>query len=104
AGAGRWLRPAGDTHRAGLTTETGGAVARPQQQGDKIMTFTIDSDNNITAFPTPDHAEAAIGAGAQAFTSQKDLAKLAAEWPISRLVETWNSFAGAPPFGDLKPV
>jgi hypothetical protein len=68
------------------------------------MTFTIDSDNNITAFPTPDHAEAAIGAGAQAFTSQKDLAKLAAEWPISRLVETWNSFAGAPPFGDLKPV
>jgi hypothetical protein len=68
------------------------------------MKFTIDNDNNITAFPTPDHAEAAIGAGAQAFTSQKDLAKLAAEWPISRLVETWNSFAGAPPFGDLKPV
>ena len=67
-------------------------------------TFTINEDNNITAFPTPDHAEAAIGAGAQPFTSQKDLAKVTAEWPISRLVETWNSFAGVPPFGDLKPV
>jgi hypothetical protein len=41
---------------------------------------TISSDNNITAFPTPDHAEAAIGAGAQLFTSQEELAKLAAEW------------------------
>ena len=69
-----------------------------------MTTFTINEDNNITAFPTPDHAEAAIGAGAQPFTSQKDLAKVTAEWPISRLVETWNSFAGAPPFGDLKPV
>jgi len=69
-----------------------------------MTTFTINEDNNITAFPTPDHAEAAIGAGAQPFTSQKDLAKVTAEWPISRLVETWNSFAGVPPFGDLKPV
>jgi hypothetical protein len=28
AGAGRWLRPAGDTDRAGLKTQTGGAAAR----------------------------------------------------------------------------
>ena len=26
-----------------------------------MKTFTIDNDNNITAFPTPDHAEAAVG-------------------------------------------
>jgi hypothetical protein len=52
-----------------------------------MKTFTIDSDNNITAFPTPDHAEAAVGAGSQPFTSQKQLAKLAAACPAGRLVE-----------------
>ena len=27
-----------------------------------------------------------------------------AEWPISRLLEVWNSFAGVAPFTDCKPV
>jgi hypothetical protein len=40
----------------------------------------------------------------QSFSTPKELAKLTAEWPISRLVETWNSFAGVAPFDDLKPV
>src|ERR1017187_6900165 len=62
-----------------------------------MKTFTIDTDNNITAFPTPDHAEAAVGAGAQAFTSQKQLAELASAWPAERLVEIWNSLPGAEP-------
>jgi hypothetical protein len=70
----------------------------------KMTTFTIDAENNITAFPTHDHAEAAIGAGAQSFTNQVELAKLTAEWRASRLVETWNGFAGVAPFSDLKPV
>jgi hypothetical protein len=47
-----------------------------------MKTFTIDNDNNITAFPTPDHAEAAIGAGTQPFTSQKQLAELTAAWQV----------------------
>ena len=38
------------------------------------------------------------------FRQPKELAKLAAEWPASRLVDTWNSFAGVAPFDDLKPV
>jgi hypothetical protein len=59
-----------------------------------MTTFTIDAENNITAFPTPDHAEAAVGAGAQAFTSQKELAELAAAWPAERLVAIWNSLPG----------
>ena len=62
--------------------------------------FTIDSDNNITAL-------AGLPAGtdeSQSFTNQKELAKLTAEWPASRLVDTWNSFAGVAPFDDLKPV
>jgi hypothetical protein len=64
------------------------------------MTFTIDTDNNITAHAAAPAAQDNLAA----FASQKDLSKATAEWPISRLVETWNSFAGAPPFGDLKPV
>ena len=41
---------------------------------------------------------------AQPFASEKELAKLAAEWPGSRLAEIWNSFAGVAPFSELKPV
>jgi hypothetical protein len=62
--------------------------------------FTIDSDNNITV-------HAALPAGAdesQSFSTAKELAKLTGEWPASRLVDTWNSFAGVAPFDDLKPV
>jgi hypothetical protein len=65
-----------------------------------MTTFTIDTDNNITAHAAAPAAQDNLAV----FASQKELAKVTAEWPISRLVETWNSFAGAPPFGDLKPV
>jgi len=65
-----------------------------------MATFTIDSDNNITAL-------AGVPAAAdnlQSFSTAQELAKLTADWPASRLVETWNSFAGVAPFDDLKPV
>ena len=65
-----------------------------------MATFTIDTDNNIAA-----HTETpAASDNLQAFATEKDLAKLAAEWPGSRLVEVWNSFAGVAPFTELKPV
>jgi hypothetical protein len=65
-----------------------------------MPTFTIDSDNNITA-----HAGLpASGDQSQSFSTAKELAALTAAWPVSRLVETWNSFAGVAPFDDLKPV
>jgi hypothetical protein len=67
-----------------------------------MKTFTIDNDNNITAFPTPDHAEAAVGAGSQPFPSQKQLAELAATWPPERLVEVWNSLPGVEPVKSFK--
>jgi hypothetical protein len=67
-----------------------------------MKTFTIDTDNNITAFPTPDHAEAAVGSGSQAFTNQKQLADLAAAWPTERLVEIWNSLPGVEPVKGFK--
>ncbi len=69
-----------------------------------MTTFTIDSDQNIIAYSTPEAAQDAQALGARAFTNQKELAKLSADWPISRLVETWNSFAGVAPFDELKPV
>ena len=63
--------------------------------------FAIDSDNAVTAFPAAEQ----IPEGQQQFASEKELAKLAAEWPPQRLVQIWNGFAGvAGPFGDLKPV
>jgi hypothetical protein len=65
-----------------------------------MSTFTIDSENNIAA-----HAEVPASSDhQQCFASEKELAKLAAEWPGSRLVEVWNSFAGVAPFSESKPV
>jgi hypothetical protein len=69
-----------------------------------MTSFTISSDNNITAFATPEGAQDSLALGALAFASQKELAKLAADWPTGRLAEIWNAFAGVAPFGDLKPV
>jgi hypothetical protein len=69
-----------------------------------MTTFTIDAENNIRAFPAAEQAEATAGAGVQTFTSQKELAQLAATWPVTRLADTWNGFAGVVPFGHLKPV
>ena len=65
-----------------------------------MSTFTIDSDCNITA-------RAGLPAGtdeSQSFSTANELAKLTADWPASRLVEIWNSFAGVAPFDDLKAV
>jgi len=71
---------------------------RPKEKS-IVATFTIDSDNNIVA-----HAALPAGAESQSFSSPKELAKLTAEWPVSGLVDTWNSFAGVAPFDELKPV
>jgi hypothetical protein len=65
-----------------------------------MSTFTIDSDHNITA-----HAGLLAGADeSQSFSNQKELASLTQHWPVARLVEAWNSFAGVAPFDELKPV
>jgi hypothetical protein len=65
-----------------------------------MTTFAIDTDNTITAYL----AGEAVPEDQARFSSEKELAKLAANWPAERLVEIWNGFAGVPPFGDLKPV
>ena len=66
-------------------------------------TYIIDADNclsveaDLTLDPNVQTAEGT-------FTTQEDLATMTKDWAASRLVEVWNSFAGAPPFADLKEV
>jgi Protein of unknown function (DUF3489) len=67
-----------------------------------MTTFTIDTDNNITAFAAPDQAEAVIAAGAQPFGTSEELTQLAAGWPAERLVAIWNSLPGVTPAKGFK--
>jgi hypothetical protein len=65
-----------------------------------MSTFTIDPDNNITALvEVPADADRST-----TFSTENELAKLVGEWPISRLIDAWNSFAGVAPFQELKPI
>ena len=72
--------------------------------GVAMNTFTIDTNNNITAFASLDEAQAAKIHNTEYFGSSQELAKLVASWPRTRPVEIWNSFAGVAPFTALKPV
>src|ERR1035437_390752 len=72
--------------------------------GVAMNTFTIDTNNNITAFASLDQAQAAKIHNAEYFGSPQELAKLVASWPRNRTVAIWNSFAGVEPFTSLKPV
>ncbi|MBS1853902.1 MAG: DUF3489 domain-containing protein [Acidobacteria bacterium] len=65
-----------------------------------MTTFAITNDNNITAFTAAEQ----IPEGQQRFATEKELAKVSAEWPITRFAEVWNGFAGVVPFDSLKPV
>jgi hypothetical protein len=67
-----------------------------------MTTFTIDTDNNITAFAAPDQAEAVITAGAQPFGSSEELTQLAAGWPAEGLLGIWNSLPGVTPAKEFK--
>jgi hypothetical protein len=50
-----------------------------------MKTFTIDEQNNITAFGTEEEAAATTVTPFDSFTSQKNLADLAASWSAERL-------------------
>jgi hypothetical protein len=68
-------------------------MSSPQwRQGEETMaTFTIDSDNNITGYAS---GEAVPDGNTERFTTDSELAQLAAQWPAARLVEVWNSIPG----------
>jgi hypothetical protein len=64
--------------------------------------FTIDNENNITAFATAEAAAAASTTPFDLFTDQKELTDLLAGWPAERLVATYNSLPGVKPVKALK--
>ena len=59
-----------------------------------MKSFSIDRENNITAFAKRVNAEAANG---DTFRSETELNELAAAWAASRLVEIWNGIPGCVP-------
>jgi len=59
-----------------------------------MATFTIDSENKITGYTA---GEAVPEGNAERFTTEGELAELAAHWPAARLVEVWNSIPGSKP-------
>jgi hypothetical protein len=67
-----------------------------------MTTFTIDGDNNIMAFGSAEEAAAGATTPFDSFTSQKELAELAAAWPAERLVAIWNSLPGVKPVEGFK--
>jgi len=67
-----------------------------------MTTFTIDSDNNITAFASAEEAAAATTTPFDSFASQKALAELLVGWPTNRLVALWNSLPGVEPVERFK--
>jgi hypothetical protein len=71
-------------------------VSREEERTD-MKTFTIDTDNNISAFATQEEAAATSTASLDSFSSRKELAQLAGTWPAERLVVIWNSLPGVKP-------
>jgi|HubBroStandDraft_1064217.scaffolds.fasta_scaffold252172_2 hypothetical protein len=67
-----------------------------------MTTFTIDTDNNITAHGTPEEAAATTATPFDTFTSQQELAELVAGWPAERLAAIWNSLPGVTPVKKFK--
>jgi hypothetical protein len=65
-----------------------------------MTTFTITAENNITAFAAAEQ----VPEGQNRFATEKEFAKLSADWPLTRFPEVWNAFAGVVPFDSLKPV
>ena len=66
-----------------------------------MTTFTIDSDNNFSAFGSAEEA-AATTAPFDSFSSQQELATLVAGWPGERLVAVWNGLPGVEPVKKFK--
>ena len=72
------------------------------KEGTYMKTFTIDAENNISAFATQEEAAATTTTPFDSFASQKELAVLATQWPAERLVAIWNSLPGVKPVKSFK--
>ena len=77
-------------------SSTAGFHRRDRKKRTFMQTFTIDSENNITFYASLKQTEGSAE-GTETFSSPKELGKLAAQWPVARLVEIWNSLPGVVP-------
>jgi hypothetical protein len=67
-----------------------------------MQTFTIDSENNISAFAAAEEAAAATQIPFDSFASETELAELVAGFPTGRLLGLWNSLPGVTPVKSFK--
>jgi hypothetical protein len=67
-----------------------------------VTTFTINETNEIVAFSTPEEASVAVQTPFDSFTSEQELAELAAGWPAERLLAILNSLPGEKPTKKFK--
>ena len=78
-------------------------TAQSAAQRKTIMTiFSIDEQNNITAFGSAEEAAAATATPFDSFASQKELAGLVSGWPAERVIATWNGLPGIEPVKKFK--
>ena len=67
-----------------------------------MTTYTINSENEITAFASREEATAATTTPFDAFATKQELSELAAAWPAERFAEIWNGLAGVTPVKKFK--
>ncbi len=67
-----------------------------------MTTFTINNENEMVAFASPEEAATATTTPFDTFATQQELAELAAAWPGERFVAIWNSLAGVVPVKKFK--
>lgn len=67
-----------------------------------MTTFTINDENEIVAFASQEEAAAQTTTPFDSFSTQLELAELAAAWPAERFVAIWNSLAGVVPVKKFK--
>jgi hypothetical protein len=60
----------------------------------EMTTYTISGENNMTAFASASEAAQGDDRTTLVFDSKAELSRIAAEWPMSRLVEIYNSIPG----------
>ena len=77
-------------------------TAKSAEQRKLKMIFTIDEQNNITAFGSAEEAATTTTTPFDSFSSEQELAELAKAWPAERLVAIWNSLPGVTPIKKFK--
>jgi hypothetical protein len=61
-------------------------IAQSAARRSKMKTYTIDNENNISVFATPEEAAASAATPFDTFATGQELAELATPWPAERLV------------------